>query len=213
MAYKHQKGSKNLKIPNRDSFVESMRDIEQGGFDSFKNDLVKETSKDFVRQLLGLERAPMSASGELKVGEPLIINKVLEEEKEENKVLRAQVARERSLRQESEAYNSRQTQELKLQLKALTTKAENIVKETIFLSQEVKIAIIQAPVEPGIYHITFFQNLLSFMESFRKKIHEANLWLASAKKRSRKKTFWGQVSKGGAQRLLSGEDSSQRSAG
>ena len=178
MAYKHQKGSKKLKTPNRDSFVESMRDIGQGGFDSFKNDL--------VRQFLGLERAPMSASGELKVGEPLIINKVLEEEKEENKVLRAQVARERSLRQESEAYNSRQTQELKLQLKALTTKAENIVKETIFLSQEVKIAIIQAPVEPGIYHITFFQNLLSFMESFRKKIHEANLWLASAKKRSRK---------------------------
>ncbi|MEK7521410.1 MAG: DUF5660 family protein [Patescibacteria group bacterium] len=215
MAQKYPPNKPKAKHPNanRDSFIESFRDIGQGSFDSFRDNLIKETPKDFVRQLLGLERAPISASGELKIGESLVIDQALEDEKQENKIVRAHVARARQLIQEAESYNSRQTQELKLQLKALVTEAEKVVKETAFLSQEIKIAVMQAPVEPGIYHITFFQNLLSFMRSFRKKIYEANLWLASANKRARKKTFWGQVQKGGAQRLLSSEDYSQRSAG
>lgn len=202
------------KNPNRDSFIESMRDIGQGSFDSFRDDLVKETPKDFIRQLLGLEKGTINASGELKAGESIVIDKVLEEEREENKILRAQLAREQFLRRDQESYVSRQTQELKLELKAIHTETEKIAKETLQLSQEVKIAVMQAPVKPGVYHLRFFQNLLSFMQSFRKKIHEANLWLQSANKRAqRRKTFWGQVSKGGAQRLLSGEDYSQRSAG
>ncbi len=199
--------------PPRDSFIESIRDIGQGGFDSFKDDLVKEGSKDFIRQLLGLERAPINASGELKAGESLVISQALEDEKEENKTLRAQVARERQLRQESETFNKEQSQDLRLKLNALQAEAGKIAKETVAVSTELKIAVIQATVDPGTYHLNFFEKLLSFMQSFRKKIHEANLWLASANKRSRKKTFWGQVAKGGAQRLLSGEDYSQRSAG
>lgn len=212
----NSKSSRSPKKPQyqSDSFIESMRDIGQGGFDSFKDDLVKEGSKDFVRQLLGLERAPMNASGELKPGESLVISQALEDEKEENKVLRAQVARERQLRQEAESYNQEQSKEIRLKLNALQGEAARIAKETITVSSELKVAVIQATVDPGTYHINFFEKLLSFMQSFRKKIHEANLWLASANKRAqRRKTFWGQVAKGGAQRLLSGEDYSQRSAG
>lgn len=214
MANKFSTKQKNRgQTPPRDSFIESIRDIGQGGFDSFKDDLVKEGSKDFIRQLLGLERAPISASGELKMGESLVISEALEDEKEENKTLRAQLAREKQLRLESETYNKEQTQELMLKLTALQNEALKIGNETVSVSQEVKIALMQVSVDPGTYHVNFFEKLLTFMQSFRKKIHEANLWLASANKRSRKKTFWGQVAKGGAQRLLSGEDYSQRSAG
>ena len=78
----------------------------------------------------------------------------------------------------------------------------------------IKIATLQATVEPGVYHIIFFEKLLSFIKSFRKKISQANLWIQSAnKKAAKRRTFWGQVAKSGTQRLLSSEDYSQRSAG
>lgn len=200
--------------PQSDNFVESLRDLGSSTYDSFKNDLLTETPKSFVRQLLGVEKAPINASGEIKMGQSIEMEKVLEAERGENKVLREQLHRERQLKQEGEAYNQKETDKLRLQLKALQGEAEKIAKEIVGLSQETKIATIQATVSPGVYHLIFFEKLLSFLKSFRLKIHQANLWLQSQNKRSsKKKTFWGQVGKSGAQRLLSGEDYSQRSAG
>ena len=191
-----------------------MRDIGRGTFDSFKDDLLAETSKGFLRQFLGQEKTLVNASGEIKMGQSVQIDKVLEAERGENKVLRAQLYREKQLRQEGEAFNEKETDKLKLQLKALQGEAEKIAKEIVGLSQETKIAAIQVTTEPGTYHVAFFEKLLSFLRSFRVKIHQANLWLQSQNKRSsKKKTFWGQVGKSGAQRLLSSEDYSQRSAG
>ncbi len=201
-------------MPQSDNFVESMRDIGRETINTLKDDLIKETPKDFIRQLLGLERPKASASGEIQLGQSIEIDQVIESQTEENKSLQTQLIHERTLRQDQEQYSARQTQELKLQLKALQSEVEEVAKSTIQLSQEVKIATIQATVEPGIYHIVFFEKLLSFIKSFRKKINQANLWIQSAnKKAAKRRTFWGQVAKSGAQRLLSNEDYSQRSAG
>lgn len=201
-------------MPQSDNFVESMRDIGQGTVATLKDDLVKETSKDFIRQLLGLGRPKTSASGEIQLGQSIEIDQVIESQTEENRALQAQLILERTRRQSQEQYVTRQTQELKLQLKALQSEVEEVAKETVQLSQEIKIATLQTTVEPGVYHIVFFEKLLSLIKSFRKKINQANLWIQSAnKKASKRRTFWGQVAKSGAQRLLSNEDYSQRSAG
>ena len=55
------------------------------------------------------------------------------------------------------------------------------------LGAEVKVAAMQAPVEPGIYHVIFFEKLLEFVRSFRKKIEEASVWLYASNKRAQKK--------------------------
>lgn len=200
--------------PQSDNFVEAIRDIGSNSFDSFKNDLLTETPKDFIRQLLGIEKPPTRASGEIHLGQSIEIDKVLESEKEENKILQAQLTHERNLRQNMEQYAARHTQELKLQLKAVHKEVEELAKSTVELAENVKIATMQAPVEAGVYHIVFFEKLLSFIKNFRKKINQANLWLQSSnKKAAKKRSFWGQVSKSGAKRLLSSEDYSQRSAG
>lgn len=201
---KPQKGGKPTQTDN--SFVESMRDI--GG------EFLSETPKEFFRQLLGIEKPKPSASGDLIEGQSIEIEQILDAQTEENKALQAQVAHERFLRLNQESYSTRQTQELKLQLQAIQEKTIQIAGELTELSQEVKIATIQNVVEPGVYHLNFFQKIMSFLEKFKKNISQANLWLASANKKAQKRrTFWGQVSKGGAQRLLSSEDYSQRSAG
>src|SRR3989344_1908364 len=87
-------------------------------------------------------------------------------------------------------------------------------QKTESLAEETKIAALQGPVEPGIYHIIFFEKLLDFLKSFSKKIEEASVWLHAVNKRAAKKNVWGAHYKShGAKYLLSSEHYLQRSAG
>ena len=73
----------------------------------------------------------------------------------------------------------------------------------------------QAPANPGVYHIVFFEKLLDFIKTFRRKIENADVWLQSSNKRAEKKNFWGTFTskKGGTKFLLSQEHYVARSTG
>jgi hypothetical protein len=71
----------------------------------------------------------------------------------------------------------------------------------------------EIPANPGVYHINFFEKLLSFMQSFRKKIDEASIWLGTQNKRAEKKNYWSMYKKKGASFLLAPDHYLQRSAG
>lgn len=200
--------------PSSDSILESLRNIGGDTASSVKKDVFEGISKDFFSQMFGYEQKPQKASGDLVPGQSIEIEKVLEEQKEENKVLRQQLAHEQSLRKQEQTLVARQSQELKLQIQALTGEVTQLAVTTQGLARETQIAAIQAPANPGVYHVTFFEKLRTFIVSFRRKIENASLWMQSYNSRSaKKKTFWGQVSKSGAKRLLSNEDYLQRSAG
>lgn len=201
-------------LPRTDNLLESLRDIGSTGFQSAKKDLLEGIPQDIFAQLFGPEKPQRKAQGELKPGQSLEIDTMLREEREENKVLRLRLAREQQIRQEDESLVEQKTQNLKLELSALTQEVQKLAKATNELAQETKIAALQAPANPGVYHINFFERLRSFIASFRKKIENASLWIKSHNQRAAKKhTFWGQVSKAGSKRLLSPEDYLQRSAG
>jgi hypothetical protein len=62
--------------------------------------------------------------------------------------------------------------------------------------------------------VIFFEKLLEFVKSFRKKINQSNVWLSSANKRAGKKGSWkSNYQQHGAKYLLSGEHYVARSAG
>jgi len=73
--------------------------------------------------------------------------------------------------------------------------------------------MIEAPAQPGVYHIVFFQKVLEFLTSFRKKIEEAATWLSATNKRAEKKNYWSMYKKKGSSFLLSPDHYLQRSAG
>lgn len=201
------------KAPRTDSLLEALRDLGGASSTTLKNE-AGEISKRFFDQMLGFERPPVRASGNLVPGQTIEIDRVLEEEREENKVLRQKLAYEQSLRAQEQTLSVQKTQELKLQMQALTHELGSLAASTQSLARETKIAAMQAPVSPGVYHVNFFERLRSFIVSFRKKIENASLWLQASNTRSAKKrTFWGQVGRSGAKRLLSAEDYLQRSAG
>src|SRR3989344_5120391 len=204
---KKQKGLLNQANP-----LESLKDIGVGSVKSLKEDLLSQAPKEFIDQILGPR--PRNFSGEIIAGESLEVSEVLSGEHEEKLKLRHQLHLERTLRLEEKETIDKKTNELRIQLSSIQEEILELAQGTQDLAEETQIAAMQAPVEPGIYHILFFEKLLEFVKSFRKKIEEASVWLHATNKRAAKKNAWGaNYKKHGAKYLLSGEHYISRSAG
>ena len=204
-----QKGQKVLRQQN---VLESLKDIGAGTTKSIKKDLLGESSQDFIRELLG-SRVEKKYSGELVPGEALEIGEVFSGKKAENEKLRGQIALERKFLEEEKRRVEEKGNELKLQLHALMQEVYELAKTTQGLGEQVEVATMQAPANPGVYHLIFFEKLLEFVKSFRKKIENASIWLHSSNKRAEKKNYWAMYKKKGSSFLLAPDHYLQRSAG
>lgn len=209
-----QKAIKQARQANA-NVVEAFKDIGSSTM-AQGADLLKGTSNEFMRQLFGMREA-RKVSGELKPGESLSVeeatNPVLRAQKDKERKLQAQITFERRLRDEEKSLLEKNSNDLKLKLNAIMQEVKAVAAATPNLAKEVEIATIQAPANPGIYHLFFFEKLLEFVRSFRERIENASMWLSSSNKRAEKKNYWSMYKKHGAKLLLSGESYSQRSVG
>jgi hypothetical protein len=203
---------KNLKAIRRQNVLESLKDIGSGTANSLKSDLFEHGSQDFLDQIFG-NKSTKKYSGEISVGESLEIDEVISGEHEEKKKLEGQLGLERQLKEEERILVEKRGNELRLQLHALTQEVIALAQSTQEMGEEVEIAAVQAPTNPGIYHVVFFEKLLGFIRSFRKKIETASVWLHASNKRAEKRNFWGLYKKHGSKFLLSPDHYLQRSAG
>ena len=208
---KYQKG-KGQKIITQRNVLESLKDLGTGTAKTVKKDLLEASGEDFFRQLLGT-KAEKKYTGEITPGESLELNEVYSGKRQENEKLRGQIELERRLREEEKSRIQEKGNELKIQLHALMQEVYELAKTTQGLGHEVEAASMQAPVNPGVYHVIFFEKLLEFMKSFRKKIEDAQIWLHASNKRAEKKNFWSIYKKHGSKFLLSPDHYLQRSAG
>jgi hypothetical protein len=192
--------------------AEEAKNIAGSALDSIKEDLVKKAPQDFMQQIFGVKR-DQRISGQIDAGEQLQMRDVYSGKREfvENK--KKQFAFERRLHEEEILRIQRKSNELRIQLKTLMEEVVVLADTTQDLGAEVKVAAMQAPVEPGIYHVIFFEKLLEFIRSFRKNIEKASVWLHVSNKRAEKKNYWARYKKHGAKFLLSGEHYISRSAG
>lgn len=212
---KNSNGSQQKKKLGQSSanVLETLKNVGQG----FGGDLASEAKRlpaDFARQLFGLPQ--IKRSGEITPGGQVEMDKVRSGQQEKEDLLNKQLAFERRLRHEEQELRSSKEQDLRLQLKAIMDEIGQIAKETPQLDQELQVAAIQAPANPGIYHLFFFEQILTYLKSFRKKIHSANTWLHAANAKAAKKggNTWGaRYKKHGAKYLLSQEHYLTRSAG
>jgi uncharacterized phage-associated protein len=83
---------------------------------------------------------------------------------------------------------------------------KNLAVATKDLVQEVEKATKIEPVDPGLYHLNFFEKLKQTIITLRKKIEDSANWLALFNQRSKKKNYyWSQVRKSGTKFMLSQE--------
>jgi len=197
----------------RTNVLESLKDIGEGMTSSIKTDLLGGISKDLLEQILNRRSPNKKVSGDIHAGESLEFSDLLSGQYQENLKLRNQIAYERRLTQEEKQVSEKRTNELKVQLQALMQEVQFLAKTTQGLGEKVEVAVMQAPAQPGVYHLIFFEKIIEFIRNFRKNIDSASTWLQSSNKRAEKKNFWAMYKKKGSSFLLSGESYSQRSAG
>jgi hypothetical protein len=206
----NQKNIKNLRQP---SIIEGLKDIGTSTAKSFKKDLLSEAPNDFFDQILGRRPPARNYTGEITPGESVEFNEVFSGKRAEEEKLKAQIALERRLSEDEKRMIEKKGNELRLQLNALMQEVLVLAQTTQDIGEEVEIAAMQATANPGIYHIIFFEKLLEFLKSFRKKIESASLWLHSSNSRAEKKNYWASYKKHGSKFLLSPDHYLQRSAG
>jgi hypothetical protein len=197
----------------KQNVLESLKDLGSGVTDSIKNDLLGQTSQDFFGELLGIPKVQEKRSGDINAGESIQMSQVLSGKEEENKKLKAQISLERNMAADEKRLSQEAVGQLRVQLQALTHEVQKVAVSTGNLAEAAQVAMIQAPANPGIYHILFFEKVLGFLQSFRQKINEASVWLSSCNKRAEKKNYWSMYKKKGSSFLLSPDHYLQRSAG
>lgn len=203
---------KAQQLRTKQNVLESLKDLGIGA-GSQTGDFLKSTSEDFFKELMGFSTPKAKRSGEISAGESIQINEVMSGKEEENKHLRAQISLERQLSGDENRVSEQKRNELKVELQALMQEVQKVAASTENLAEVTQVTMMTAPIEPGIYHITFFQNVLEFLQSFRKKIDFAVIWLQSSNKRAEKKNYWNMYKKKGSSFLLSPDHYLQRSAG
>lgn len=203
---------KNLKAIRQQNVLESLKDIGTSTVKTIKTDILEGAQQDILDQIFGA-RSQKKYSGEISVGESLELEEVFTGKYDERKKLEEQITLERRLRDEEKILIEKKGRELKLQLHAITQEIVALAQSTQELGDEVEIAAMQAPTNPGVYHLVFFEKLLDFIKSFRKKIESAGVWLHASNKRAEKRSFWGLYKKHGSKFLLSPDHYLQRSAG
>ncbi len=180
--------------------------------ESLKGDLLGPTSEEFFNQLFG-PKQEKKYSGDITPGESLEINDVYNGQAEENRKLKGQLGLERRLAQEEKARIEKKSNELRLQLHAIMQEVLALAQTTQNLGEEVEVAAMSAPANPGVYHVIFFEKLLEFIKSFRKNIEDAAIWMHASNKRAEKKNYWAMYKKKGSSFLLAPDHYLQRSAG
>ena len=204
-----QKPQKTIK---RSSVLENLKDVGGNTGKTLKKDLVQGVSEEFINQLLG-RKPEKKYSGDITPGESLEFEDVFSGRREQTMKLEKQLSLERKLREEERVKSERKGNELRMQLKAIIEEVAALAQNTQELAEEVQIATMQAPIEPGVYHIIFFEKLLEFIKSFRKNIGQAKVWLQSSNKRAQKKNYWASYKKHGGKFLLAADHYVSRSAG
>lgn len=152
-------------------------------------------------------------SGDINPGESLDFKELFSGRYQERTKLEKQLRLERKLSEEEKAYSAQKINELKVQLQALIQEILTLAKTTQGLGEQVEMAAMQASAQPGIYHLVFFEKLLEFIRSFRKKIENASVWLQASNKRAEKKNYWTMYKKKGGSFLLAPDHYLQRSVG
>jgi hypothetical protein len=208
-----QQKQKLQKQIRRENVLENLKDIGSGAGKSLRDDLLKEAPGEFFNQLIGAPRPEKKYSGDITPGETLEVAEVFSQTYQEKQILSKQIALERKLQEEERILIERKGNELRVELQAIMQEVAALAKTTQAIGNEVEIAIMQAPISPGVYHVIFFEKLLEYLKNFRKNIQNAVTWLTAANSRAQKKNFWGNYKKHGGKFLLSPDHYLQRSAG
>lgn len=199
-----QQGNQKQK-PQRivaNNVLESLRDLTGDVSHAVANDVVKQIPTTALDALLG---KPMA--GNLSPNESIQFPSQQERKPAEAKAQIKKPENHLPIMHSDEAYVRQQLDAIRTELKALAQSVQS-------LNKEIKNAAITDPVDPGVYHLNFYEQLLSFIKAIRMQVEDSRSWLTvSNQRKSKKMGYWGMYKKHGTNFGLSTERTLATQAG
>ena len=183
-----------------DSILESLRSLGSGVGKTVAKDVTGKIASDALSSLFG---APMKKQGELKPNAPVDMRP----ERSPFPGFRRPEIHPRA------PYVAREEPHLKEQIEAIRMELKAIAGSVKSLNSEMQRTIMEAPVDPGIYHKNFFERLRSILHLLREQIDDSRTWMSLYNGRKQKKGYWNSYKKHGTSFGLSNERTMATQAG
>ncbi len=199
--YSNSKSGRRQRVQSPENFLEALRGLGKSTVNEIKTQSAKILKNDLP------ESFGLAPSGTLKPNESLRMDdmQAAEEKGYEEAEREFSLKLHRQWEQEHQRLLQAETAS-KQQIQSILTEIRQLAKSMGDFAQEVQVAAIQAPVNPGIYHKNFYAHLKSLITALRQKAESSKNWLAAANNRAGKKGYyWNQVGKSGTKYMLSSE--------
>jgi hypothetical protein len=192
-----QQPKKKPIIYANDNVLESLRDVGAGVAKTVASDVVAQSATDALSALFG---GPIPRQGEQpreqQVGGEALTPQIHRQEVRPSMPMVK--AEEQGIKEQIEA--------VRAELKALAASIKN-------LNQDIQKAVVEVPVDPGIYHLNFFDRLRTILKLMREQIDDSRAWLGMSANRKKKMGYWGMFKKHGTTFGLSHERNLATQAG
>lgn len=192
-----KQSTKKPVIFSNDSVLESLRDVGAGVAKSVTTDVVGKSATDALSALFGgpIPRQAEQPREHEFGGEAIAPQIRRQEARPSAPMVRAE---EQGIKEQIEA--------VRAELKALAASIKN-------LNQDIQKAVVEVPVDPGIYHLNFFDRLRGILKLMREQIDDSRSWLSMSTNRKKKMGYWGMFKKHGTTFGLSHERNLATQAG
>jgi len=197
----NQSQSKKKKTSkSTDNFVEALKSISSGVGRGVAKDVVKATGQTMVNTVFN--RTPSTDRQPQTQAEVENI-----QAENEQKLAQSEHKRLHQLKQKEEIIFSAKEEKTKNEIKSLQEELKCLATDLGDVAREVQVAAIQEAVDPGQYHVTFFEHLKKLIISIKKKLSDSKSWLQTANQRAdqKKGTYWGKAKKHGTKYTMSEE--------
>lgn len=197
-----------------DNAVESFKGMGKAFVNSLVSDVGKGIAADAGKQweqLLGInKKGNREASGDLLEGEELNLSllstKHVPEEKEAKLDITPGIDYRRELLHGYRKIAKENTQEISKKIQEIIVELKRLTISSKELQIEFKeVATEQRVVNPGKYHASFFEWVLSAIRLARMKVEDSSAWLAVSKSKKAKREYWAMFKKHGTTFGLSNE--------
>ncbi|MFC1653514.1 DUF5660 family protein [Patescibacteria group bacterium] len=109
---------------------------------------------------------------------------------------------------------NREQEEIKKAIKEIQEELKKLAKELAGIGSDIDKVVHQEIVNPGTYHLNFFEALRRYLVQLRKKASESGNWLDISQQRKQSQNkYWGGVKKSGTKFMLSSERTMATQAG
>lgn len=203
-----QKQQQTYKSPA--NFIEALKeassDIAKGTVSGIANDLVGGVARQTADTIFGgsPQQSPQNQNEQNFNFEELLRENNLEHQRamQHKEVQRTYESRE------VEIFNQR-NREVEQRIESVRIEIQKLAREVVNLDVSTETVIAQELVNPGTYHLNFFEKLLKFVQFLRKKVVESRHWAATHQGKKAKSYFWQQANNkvSGTKFMLSSERS------